>query len=215
MPKFSIIMPSYLGKYKHSASNPEEKFVRAVKSALTQEDFELVVIADGCDTTIALLKEHFADEIRKGVIRAFKISDDRKFGAKRNAGASGVPRNAGIQQAKGEYIVYLDHDDTYREDYLKDLKSEMTDHDWYWFDDLSWNKHTERFDKHLCDIAVQGQCGTSNLCHRRDLGVWWYKKANYLHDWMFVSSLKARTENYKKLDVVGYQICHVPNLLDV
>ena len=208
-------MPSYLGKYKNSASKPGEKFVRAVESALLQEDFELVVVADGCDKTIELLKFNFAEELKSGIIRAFKISDSRSFGARRNAGASGVPRNAGIQQAKGEYVIYLDHDDTYRKDYLKDLKAEMTDHDWYWFDDLSWNKHMNRFDKHGCDIDVQGRCGTSNLCHKTDIGVWWYKKASYLHDWMFVCGLKARSENYKKLDVVGYQICHVPNLLDV
>ena len=204
-------MPSYLGKYKNAASNRDTKLPRAIRSVLNQNaDLELVIVADGCDQTIEIVRDNFTDER----IRMFKVSDDRNFGAKRNAGASGYPRNAGIQQAKGEYIIYLDIDDTYREGYLEDLSEAMTDYDWYWFHDLSWDRKTEQFNKHICNIDVQGQCGTSNLCHRRSMGLQWNEKS-YLHDWIFISSLKRVSQNYKFLDVVGYQICHVPHLLDV
>ena len=212
MVKFSVIMPSYLGKYRYSASDPERKILRAIDSVLIQDDFELVIVADGCDRTVEIVKDNYSDSR----IKLFNLAEKRNIPKnKRNAGASGVPRNAGIQQSRGEYIIYLDIDDYYREDYLKDLKKEMTDHDWYWFDNLSWNKKLGQADKYTADIDVQGQCGTANLCHKRDIGAWWSDKVHYLHDWMFISSLKASSDNYKKLETNGYIVCHVPHLLDV
>jgi len=210
-PFFSVIMPSYLEPYKHQASKPEEKIIRAVESVLGQEDFELIIIADGCDKTVDIISSNFGGNDK---IKLFKI-DKRKIKGKRNAGASGIPRNAGLQQACGEYAIYLDTDDTYRDGYLKDLRAEMSGHDWYWFNDLSFNRHNGVFDLHLCDITVQGGCGTSNVCHKLEMNAWWSHSATYLHDWIFINTLRSISDNYQKLDVVGYQICHVPNLLDV
>lgn len=211
-PFFSVIMPSYLGKYKNAAANREEKLVRAVKSVLTQdESFELVIVADGCDETIEIIKDNFRGENK---IRLFK-GEPRDLKKKRNAGGAGIPRNAGLQRARGEYAIYLDADDVYVDQYLKAIRANMSDYDWYWFHDLSWNKHMKRFDKHLCDINTQGQCGTSNICHRVDMDAFWSKSVTYLHDWIFINTLKSISDNYKFLNVVGYGICHVPNLLDV
>lgn len=213
MPKFSVIMPSFLGKYKHAASNRDTKIIRAVQSVLNNlfQDFEIIIIADGCKDTIRIIQQNFHGEEK---IRLFIISDKRNFGSRRNAGASGVPRNAGLQQAKGEYAIYLDIDDMYSNDYLEIINEQMTDHDWYWFDDLSWDKKTEQFNRHGCDIHTQGRCGTSNICHKVSMNSWWGSRATYLHDWMFICKLKAISENYKRLDVAGYSVCHVPNMLD-
>jgi len=196
--KFSVIMPSYLGAYKHAASNRDTKIVRAIASVLTQKDFELIVIADGCDKTIEIVKANYFGEKR---LRLFRIEKTRPF--------SGFPRNAGIQQARGEYIIYLDIDDVYMDGYLEQLSGVMEDHDWYWFDDVSFNKLTGKFDLHRCDITTQGRCGTSNVCHRLDMGAWWNEKPTYLHDWVFINSLKQISSNYKRLEVAGYGICHV------
>lgn len=213
MPKFSVIMPSFLGDYKHAASNRDTKLVRAVQSVLNNlfKDFEIVIIADGCNETIEIIQKNFHGNDK---IRLFKISGKRNFRAKRNAGASGVPRNAGLQQAKGEYAIYLDIDDMYAVDYLGTLSKLMSKYDWYWFDDLSWDKGMEQFNRHVCDIHVQGRCGTSNICHKVSMHSWWSDRATYLHDWMFISKLKAISENYKRLSLAGYGVCHVPNMLD-
>jgi len=216
-PFFSVIMPSFLGKYKHAASNRDTKIIRAVQSVLNQtfQDFEIVIIADGCDKTIEIIQINFREAMRDEKIRMFKISDKRNFGQKRNAGASGVPRNAGLQQAKGEYAIYLDIDDMYIKTYLHKLKDEMADLlQWYWFDCLSWDKHTEKFNRLICDINVQGRCGTANICHRISMNSWWVQKGTYLHDWMFISKLKAISQEYRKLNVAGFGVCHVPNMLD-
>lgn len=213
MKKFSVIMPSYLGEYKNAAKVRDEKIVRAVESVLKQDaDYELIVIADGCDKTVDIVSPYLSEHPK---LRLLRIDDKRDFGAKRNAGSSGVPRNVGIQNSNGEYIIYLDIDDFYRDGYLQELQDLITDHDWYWFDTLSYNRKTDNFDTLVCDIDTQGACGTANLCHKKSIGSWWSTKTHYLHDWMFISTLKAVGKNYKRLDIAGYCICHVPNLLDV
>lgn len=211
MKKFSVIMPSFLGEYRRSAKNRDEKIVRAVNSVLTQEDFELIIVADGCDETVEIITKNFHGNKD---IKLFRIDYKKIPGANRSAGSAGRARNAGLQQATGEYAIYLDADDIYLDGYLKSLKAEMDDSSWFWFDDMSYNVKTEQFDRHVCAINVQGGCGTSNVCHKLDMNAWWVEKTTYLHDWIIINQLKAISNNYKRLEVAGYGICHVPGLLD-
>ena len=210
-PKFSVIMPSFLGEYSRAAQNREEKIVRSIDSCLDQMDFELIIVADGCQKTVDIVTDKFKGEKD---VKLFYIQPRKVRGRKRNAGSSGTVRNAGLQQAKGEYAIYLDIDDVYLDGYLESLKKEMTDHDWYWFDDMSWNVNTKKFDRHGINIHGEGLCGTSNICHKLSMNARW-NDHGYLHDWYFINSLKAISENYKKLNTAGYGICHVPGLLDV
>lgn len=91
-PKVSVIIPVY---------NREALISRAVESVLAQQDcdFECIVVNDGStDGTHSVLDGYGAR------IRA--IHQD-------NAGRSAA-RNAGIEQARGEYLAFLDSDDTWK-----------------------------------------------------------------------------------------------------
>ena len=103
--KFSIIMASLLSDYPGSAINKDKKLVRAIESVLKQTymNFELVVIADGCAATEWIVKHSFSDK-RINLLRV-----------ERKELWSNVPRNTGIEAAKGKYIIYLDIDDYYGE----------------------------------------------------------------------------------------------------
>jgi glycosyltransferase involved in cell wall biosynthesis len=97
MPTVTVIIPTY------NRCNP---LVQAINSVLAQsyKDFELLVIDDGS-----------TDNTRQ-VISA--ISDSRiKYIYKDNGGVSSA-RNAGIAQANGKYIAFLDSDDFWPENYL-------------------------------------------------------------------------------------------------
>ncbi|VXD11312.1 conserved hypothetical protein [Planktothrix serta PCC 8927] len=98
MPKVSVIIPAY---------NAENTIVETIESIQKQtlSDFEVLVIDDGSkDKTIELVKQ---------------ITDPRvQVFAYPNGGVS-VARNRGIEQAKGEFIAFIDNDDLWTEDKLE------------------------------------------------------------------------------------------------
>ena len=96
-PIFSIIVPVY---------NTEEFLCKAVNSVLAQDfdAFELILVDDGSqDTSPSICDEYATSDSRVTVIH------------QENHGLSAA-RNAGLQIAVGEYIVFLDSDDFFTED---------------------------------------------------------------------------------------------------
>ncbi len=90
----SIIIPTY---------NRRRSLLRAARSALHQTiTKEIIIIDDGStDNTIDLLKK-----------LSSKHKEIKFLLNEKNLG-SGVSRNIGIQEAKGEFIAFLDSDDIY------------------------------------------------------------------------------------------------------
>lgn len=97
--KYSVIIPIY---------NAEKTLARCLDSILRQpfSDYELLLINDGSgDGSDAICREY-----------ASTYSCVRYF-AKENGGVSSA-RNLGLEQAKGEYILFVDSDDYVSEDYF-------------------------------------------------------------------------------------------------
>ena len=202
----SVIMPSYLGEYKKAAKDRDNKIVRAIRSVHGQtfKDWELVVVADGCNKTVEIVQQinDLYDDER---IRIFYIDRQLQW--------SGTVRNTGLDEAKGEYCCYLDIDDAFAPGHLAGLaKSSQNGKDWYWFDDYTWDgkefRHTKR------NINRPGQCGTSNVLHKKDLARW-NVKDNYAHDWKFIGNLKKASGNYEYIGAGEYLVCHVPSRFDI
>ena len=102
-PRFSIIICAY---------NIESYIKRAINSVLNQtfNDYELIV-ADDCSTddTLKIVRELGNDKIK---ILKTEI----------NTGTAGGTRNLGLKEAIGEYILFLDGDDTfYNENVLEKI----------------------------------------------------------------------------------------------
>jgi glycosyltransferase involved in cell wall biosynthesis len=197
--RFSIILPSLLMDYPGSATGKDQKLIRAINSCLNQTftDFELIVVADGCALTRYLVSKHFTDE------RVKSISVDRKqlF--------SNVPRNAGIEAAQGEYIIYIDSDDVWGTDHLKIVNDALSGEDWVYFNDLvlSGDKWMPR----PVDVTQYGRCGTSNICHAARLNLRWKdSEAGYGHDFLFIQQLNKFPG--KNIGPAEYQVCHVGNV---
>ncbi|MDD3051607.1 MAG: glycosyltransferase [Candidatus Cloacimonetes bacterium] len=96
----SVIIPTY---------NRRKELKEAVNSVLNQtyQNFEILIINDNGEDVSALLESYNDDRIRH-------------FRHTHNKGVA-VARNAGLLNAKGEYIAYLDDDDLYYPDHLKTL----------------------------------------------------------------------------------------------
>lgn len=103
--RFSIIIPIY---------KAEKYLVECVESILgqTYADFELILIDDGSpDTCPALCDKYASADSRIKVIH------------QKNAGQA-VARNAGVDIASGDYLMFLDSDDYYATKYVLGLVNE-------------------------------------------------------------------------------------------
>jgi GT2 family glycosyltransferase len=91
-----------------STYNRSNLLKKAIASVLAQsfKDIEIIVV-DDCST----------DDTEK-VAKEFKV---RYIKTEKNSGSDSKPKNLGISKANGEYIAFLDDDDTYRPDALKIL----------------------------------------------------------------------------------------------
>lgn len=104
MPKFSIIMPGY---------NVEDYIERAVNSVLNQseKDFELIIVNDGSTDKTKEICDSFKDKKIKVI-------------HKKNGGLSDA-RNEGVKKATGEYIIFIDSDDYWDKDLLKEISKSL------------------------------------------------------------------------------------------
>lgn len=191
--KFSIILPSLLSDYPGSAMGKDKKLIRSIDSVLSQlfTDFELIVISDGCTLTEYLVNRYFTDER----IKLVKVERKELW--------SNTPRNAGIDIAKGEYIIYIDGDDRWGPNHLQIIKDQLKGEDWVYFNDWRWNG-TEFIERQI-DITQYGYCGTSNICHAARLNLRW-EKTGYGHDFHFIQQL-SKFEG-KKISTPEYFVCH-------
>ena len=195
--KFTVVIPSYLGAYRTAANDRDMKICRAVDSVLSQtfQDFEIIVIADGCDKTVEIMNKYTDKRVC-----VFKIPKMRVWTGQ---------RNKGLDEAKGDYIVYLDIDDCFGENHLKNISDGLHHYDWVWFDDVRYSTKMEQWYENRCNIMQIGHHGTSNICHLASLPYRWDHKG-YAHDFYFIRQLKQNT-NYAKIPGGEYYVCHLPN----
>lgn len=92
--KFSVIIPA------HNSAAFIEKALESVRSQ-TYTDYELIVVCDACDDNTAEVVRRYADEV-----------------AITGYGRDGLARNAGLDIATGEYVLFMDDDDWWLHEYV-------------------------------------------------------------------------------------------------
>lgn len=101
MPKFSIIIPVY---------NVEKYIKRTLESifAQSEKNFEVILVNDGCtDNSIEIAKKFDVNIIKS-----------------KHVGVSEA-RNIGVKHAKGKYLIFLDSDDYWNKDLLKEINKSL------------------------------------------------------------------------------------------
>lgn len=109
MNKFSIIVPVY---------NTEEYLQRCLDSILNQtyNNYEIIIVNDGStDGSKEIIKSYIS-----------KYPDKIIVVNKKNGGLSSA-RNKGVKKAKGDYILFVDSDDTIQSGLLKTLSTKTKD----------------------------------------------------------------------------------------
>lgn len=193
--RFSIIMPSRLIPYANSALYPDQKIVRSIESVLDQTftDFELIVIADGCQQTKDIVTNQFTDKR----LVLLECQHKQIF--------DNMPRNTGIDNAKGEYIIYIDIDDWWGSQHLEIVNRNLKSFDWVCYNDYTFKG--EWIPRH-CNPRQLGGCGTSNVCYKRSLKLKW-GRPGYAHDYYFIQQLR-NFKNFAKIETPEYFVCHIP-----
>ncbi|GAA2445422.1 glycosyltransferase family 2 protein [Streptomyces glaucus] len=97
----SVICPTYNRSWRITET------IDSVR-AQTVEDWELLVVSDGCD-----------DDTEDWVRRSARQDPRVKLHRTERSGHPSGPRNAGLALARGEFIAYLDHDDVWRPGHLR------------------------------------------------------------------------------------------------
>jgi len=106
MPKVSVIMPTF---------NRRNVIKKAIDSVLAQafKDYELIIVDDGStDGTEETLKE------------TIEKNQNIHYFRQENKGASSA-RNFGISNSKGEFLAFLDTDNTWHPNFLEVMKQEL------------------------------------------------------------------------------------------
>ncbi|MDD3138312.1 MAG: glycosyltransferase [Lachnospiraceae bacterium] len=108
--KVSVIVPVYNG----------EKFIEKCVSSLlcqTISQLQVILINDGSGDASGTICDRLA------------VEDDRIYVIHKENGGASSARNMGIQEAKGEYIGFVDADDWIEQDMFEKLYVEAREHD--------------------------------------------------------------------------------------
>ena len=137
VPEYSIIIPSH---------NGEDRIGKAIASVTDQSfrDYEIIVVCDACtDGTHRVAQEHGA--------RVIDVDFHR----------DGLARNAGISEAHGRWILFLDDDDWFLHEFvLERLNASIGQHgeDMLGFSFIWRNRGYTRQDADTCFKMVWGYC---------------------------------------------------------
>lgn len=206
-----------MGTLKPSAKDKPRKFRRAVDSVLAQTfmDWELIIVADGCDETTSIYTSSYAGSAR---IHCVKIPKAPLW--------SPEVRNTGISRATHPWVIYLDADDQWGEDHLAIVKRGIDDKQpevWAYFNDRAYDTRRRVFVERDVDVLRDYHHGTSNIVHRNIPGLLWPHqmdregrvKFNYgKQDKVFVDELKKLSPGVK-IPTSSYFVMHDPGRYDL
>ncbi|WP_297888509.1 glycosyltransferase family 2 protein [Sulfurihydrogenibium sp.] len=198
--KVSVIIPVYNG----------EKYIKnAVNSVLSQsyDNFEVIIINDNSnDSTEKVIFENFSSLIDSQKIIYFKNDKNME---------RSYSRNKGFQLSKGDYIFYLDYDDEWDKDYLKENVSYLENFDIVYsfprtFIDSEGNVKrvsVKKIPDDVGEIVFSGNIGYPSASgFKRDSFLKYDESLNYREDWeifvrSFLSGLKIKILDNNKVKI--------------
>ena len=102
--RFSIIIPAY------NSANYIRRALDSVKEQ-TFTDYELIVVCDSCTDNTQEIAEEYADKV-------FTVDFHQ----------DGQTRNVGIDNAEGDYLLFIDDDDWWLHDRVLEIIDKSLDH---------------------------------------------------------------------------------------
>ena len=139
--KISIITPYY-------KTPTQTKHLADVLEPQLDDDVEWIIIDDGCHEAIL-------DSLKAKVIHLDN-----------NSSGGSVPRNVGLDNARGKYILFVDSDDCVTKDYIKTIKEKIKSED---FDYCYFGWESPHFSIIIEDQPPEWNCSIWNCIYKRSL----------------------------------------------
>lgn len=195
--KFSIVVPVY---------NTSKVLKRCLDSILSQsyDNFELIIVNDGStDNSLDIIKEYKDKRI---------IIIDQKNGGLSDA------RNSGVKKASGDYLLFIDSDDSINKDLLDVLNDKITDEDLIRFqirkiDKEETNYHEKEFNN-LSGIEAFKILSTYHFvetavcyAYKKDFYLnnnFKFTKGTYHEDFGLLPEVIIKAKNVTSIDYIGY-----------
>ena len=174
----SVVIPLY---------NKEQSIERTIQSVFNQtyKDYELIVVNDGST-------DRSLDVVERMKVERMKVISQP------NAGVSAA-RNRGIEEARGEYVAFLDGDDIWDREFVKELVRLIADYpgkslyglgceqirrgeepelkDSYYRGESGWSYATMAFTGSSACVnkkdAIEVGLFDTRMTHGEDLDMWW------------------------------------------
>ena len=153
MPLISIIMPVY---------NAEEYLASSIESVLTQSarDFELLLVNDGSkDSSLAICRDYEQRDCRVRVLD------------KPNGGVSSA-RNMGLDEAQGEWVMFVDADDWLIEGTIEKALPYLSDYDVVRCSYKELHENNVIIDRPMREFTSAEELFRAQLERRTALAVW-------------------------------------------
>ena len=194
-----------------SAYNIEKYVERSIESVMSQnfKNFELIIVDDcSTDNTYNIIKEYENNE------------NIRIFRTKNNTGTASGTRNVAIDNAKGEYLLFLDGDDTlYNANTLEDINNLIGNNtydivylgyeaimgDGTSYKRLANKQNSTKKERLLCDetISVSSKCWNMNFIRKNDMK---FKEGMYYEDELFsvAANILAEKTTFGEFPIFKY-----------
>lgn len=192
--KLSIIIPVY---------NQEELIIKCLDSIPEREDIEIIVVDDASTDNTTNSVINYAARTNNKVLL---ISNTKNKGA-------GASRNIGIEQATGEYIMFLDSDDYIYTDRFEKVFNELTGVDIVYYG-LENNKGNKIMPTYTNRKTI---CGTVKMIRRDFIKDTRFPNKNFAEDYDFNIALlnKKPTVRYTNVVLVHYNSPRENSLFDL
>lgn len=207
-PLISIVIPMY------NAQNYIKETIQSVLSQ-TYQNWELIIVDNKSTDNSIQVVQSFNDERIKLLFLDY------------NSGGPSRPRNTGLENAKGEYIAFLDADDVWKNNklekqmlFLKENKVEFTSSDCNLINDKSegielgflsrmYNKIINK--KTICDVIKNGFIITSSVLIKKTLLKEFNEDKQYVavedfDMWLYVLVNHENIYKYQNEKLIQYRI---------
>ena len=209
-PLITIIIPLY---------NAEKYITETIESVINQtyQNWEMLVVDD------------YSTDSCRDIVKRFENKDSRikLIESKSNFGGPARPRNVGLDNAKGEYIAFLDADDVWDKSklknqifFLKENNIEFTSSDCILIDDVNdeiqlgllsriYGKFIKK--KTLCDVIKNNFILTSSVLIKKTLLKHFNEDKEYIavedfDMWLYVLGSNENIYKYQNEKLILYRV---------